>query len=206
MMKTDRGIVDLAYPVRCCDENGTFKYLKTVTYPAEYIITAEQQELARKRLEERKKELIDGVKPGELVFVRMGSTFRGKTPDHTGQHRMRCEFKNLEGNQFFIELGSTCREDEFSFSYSIDRQLEKKYHEEEREVIEHNSRTLNRNLWKKLPQQYQYNAKGMQNTRHEEYTWTRILDIVNGAYGCNYTSARCIDHIVRCEDICSTCK
>ena len=108
-----------AYP------NNTFKYKKTCSYPDEWIVTDEQIALATKELERSQVETKKKHK-NSLLFVGMGMTYETNTD--IGNFRIRTEFLNRYGKQFFVELGTAVDHDYTRCDFSIDRnQKEDKY-------------------------------------------------------------------------------
>lgn len=198
LITNDCWIDRIATPVRCYNINNNFLHLRTVSYPVEYIVTEQQMQVAKERAEQRKQELIEGVKPGELVFVSMGCDYSSEMPDAVGNHRIRCRFTDGNGRTLFIELCRAARTEGFYVDAVEDIQLEEQYRQDCLEVVKHNTKTLSMNAHKPMPSQY-YRL-------HFDYnkciqgTWPAIVEFINDNFHCNYTSARKIDHFVYIDD------
>lgn len=198
LIKEDYWIDRIADPVKCYDENRNFLHLHTVTYPIEYIVTEQQMQVAKERAEQRKQELIEGVKPGELVFVSMGCDYSSEMPDAVGNERIRCRFIDGKGRTLFIELCHAAMTEDFYVNAVVDIQLEEQYRRDYWEVVEHNKKTLNRNDYKPIPSVY-YRLH-IDYNKYIPGTWKSILQFINDNFHCNYTSARKIDHFVYIDD------
>lgn len=198
LIKEDYWIDRIATPVKCYDKNRNFLHHHTVTYPIEYIVTEQQMQVAKELAEQRKQELIKGVKPGELVFISMGCDYPSEMPDAVGSHSIRCRFTDGKGRTLFIKLCRAARTEDFYVDAVDDIQLEEQYRQDFWEVVEYNKKTLNRSDYKPLPSQY-YRL-------HFDYnkciqgTWPAIVEFINRHFDCNYTSARKIDHFVYIDD------
>ena len=184
------------------------KYLgkMTATYPVEYIVTGEQIDCAKVLRDNRHEELLQGIAPGELVFVSMGGDYGSDDPDSVGNHRIRCNFLNDAGEDFFLELCKGLQdkkhpEETFWVDFSVDLRKDREYDAETIRVRNHNSKCLNYSEHLPYPVQDQYNARGVARTRiGMPFTWSNVLEWVNTTYGCSYTSARKIDHFVTCDE------
>lgn len=184
---SDKWVNAIQFPTTCCDKNHNFKYFKTCSYPEEYIITEEQIQQAREIAEERKRHILENIKANDLVFVAMGCDYSG-TPEEVCNHRIRCNFMNIDGKRFFIEI-IKCREYGFFIDFSID--LDK---QEE-------------NKKKRIKAQTEYNYMGVEkNLISKPFTWANVLAFINNTYNCCYTNARLIRYFVRCEDFINCCK
>ena len=176
LIKEDYWISNIAHAVGCYDSKMQFKHYRTVTYPIEYIVTEQQIEEAKKAYSHRHNELLDSLKPGELVFVTMGMNFDNELSDSPNNHRIRCNFKNAAGNEYFIELTATmdCK------NYYVDFSIQKEYKltEEGMQTIKH------------------YGACGLDRNSQIPATWDAILNLVNKTYKCNYTTGRLFKHFI----------
>ena len=187
---SDKWVNDIQHAVKCCDKNGNFKYFRSCSYPVEYIVSEEQIQQAKEMAEERKHYILENIKQNDLVFVAMGRDYSG-TPGDVQNHRIRCNFKNIEGKRFFIEL-IKCNNDGFYIDFSID--LDKQEENEKKRIID------------LFYPQTEYNAKGVEKTKvNAPFTFENVLQFVNETYNCCYTNARLIRHFVRCEDFINTC-
>lgn len=204
LIKEDEWISNIARPVACYDKFHKFLHFKTCSYPYEYIVTEEQIAEAKKLWEKRRQEEIASLEKGVLAFVAMGCDFTSKYENGVGNHRMRGDFKNSKGEQFFVEFTRFANEEIFTIEYSIDRALQKKYNKECEEQFERNAKLP----WKErnhrgIPQYY-YNARGAER-KEVKATWDDVLEFINETYGCNYKSAKLFHWFVRPEDFVSEC-
>lgn len=198
LITQDSWISLLAKPTECHDQHGRFKHYRTCSYPVEYIVTEEQIRTAQERQEQRKKELIEGIKPGELVFVSMGCDYPTDNPDGVGNHRIRCHFTDGHGRTLFIELCRAARTEVFYVDAVEDIHLEEQYRQDCLEVVRHNTETRRMNAHKPMPSQYYRLQVG----RNEVIpgTWPAVVKFINRHFNCSYTSARKIDHFVYIDD------
>ena len=65
-----------AYPVTCCDKHGNFTHKRSCTYPIEYIVTDELQDVAYEYRKKMERECLSQIKDDDLVLLRMGCNFR----------------------------------------------------------------------------------------------------------------------------------
>ena len=187
----DKWVNAIQYAVKCLDRNHNFKYFRTCSYPVEYIVSEEQIRQAREIAEERKRHILENIKANDLVFVAMGGDYSG-TPGDVCNHRIRCNFKNIDGKRFFIEISSVFK-DGFFIDSSID--LDKQEENEKKRIKE------------PFYPQTEYNAKGVEKTLiNKLFTWANVLAFINETYNCCYTNARFISYFVRCEDFTNCCK
>ncbi len=98
--------------------DSKFKYKKTCSYPAEWIVTEKQIALATKELERSQAETAKKHK-NSLLFVGMGTTY--DTATDIGNHRIRTEFLNKHGQRFFVEFGTGADYETARCDHSIDR-------------------------------------------------------------------------------------
>ena len=188
---SDKWVNAIQYPVKCYDNNSNFKYFRTCSYPVEYIVSEEQIRQAREIAEERKRHILENIKANDLVFVAMGGDYSG-TPGDVCNHRIRCNFKNIDGKRFFIEILKGCK-DGFFIDFSID--LDKQEENEKKRIKE------------PFYPQTEYNAKGVEKTTiNKPFTFENVLQFVNDTYNCCYTNAQLIRYFVRCEDFTNCCK
>ena len=112
MFKNNISIVNkFASPVTCCDRYGKFTHKKSCTYPIEYIVTDELQEIASEYRKKMEKECLSKIKDGDLVLLRMGANFR-ETRDLQNSdlenHRLRLSFTDKSGVHVMGDICS-CR-------------------------------------------------------------------------------------------------
>lgn len=211
-MACDKGIHECATANGYCDKNHRLigKYVNYPSWRDVHDISDEQIAIAKENFQRRKNEELANIKRGEIVFVAMGGDFTPKIENGVGNYRMRCDFRNSAGEQFFIELCCCCdagKEQSFWVDFSIDRQLQKQYENEINAMIERNKNLpfLKREHTSRVPQYY-YNAKGVQ---HKEikmpFTWDNVVKFINETYGCNYKSARLFRYFIRPEDYVCEC-
>lgn len=188
---SDKWVNAIQYPVKCYDNNSNFKYFRTCSYPVEYIVSEEQIRQAREIAEERKRHILENIKANDLVFVAMGGDYSG-LPEEVRNHRIRCNFKNIDGKRFFIEILKGCKDGFFiDFSIDLDKQEENK----------------KKRIKEPFCQQTEYNAMGVEKTHiNKPFTWANVLAFINETYNCCYTNARHFRYFVRCEDFTNCCK
>lgn len=89
-----------ANPVTCCDQYGKFTHKKSCTYPIEYIVTDDLQEIASEYRKKMEKECLNQIKDGDLVLLRMGGNFyetRDLQNSDLENHRLRLSFIDKSG-------------------------------------------------------------------------------------------------------------
>lgn len=186
LINEDKWISEIAFAVEGVSKEGKHKYWRTVTYPDEYYVTEEQIAKAKVEFARRKKEEIESIGKGDLAFVAMGMCFKPYKEDGVGCHRMRCDFTNLEGEQFFLEL--TLGANGFFFvDFSIDRQ------KQEEDNKSHGFR------------QTCYYAKGATRQTYVDDTWHDVIRFVNKTYGCDYKTAKLFRYFVNPDDYVCHC-
>lgn len=186
LIKEDKWISEIAFACECVSKEGKHLYWRTVTYPDEYYVTEEQISIAKKHFERRKKEEIESLGKGDLAFVAMGMCFKPFEENGVGCHRMRGDFTNLKGEQFFLEL-TLGMDGGFFVDFSIDRQKQKEDEES------------------KGFQQTCYGAKGVDHRTYVKDTWPAVLDFVNKTYGCDYKTAKLFRYFVSPDDYVCHC-
>lgn len=135
------------------------------SYPTTYIATKEQVEEAKRFVKIRHDEILREIRVNELVFAPMGMSYEHPNEDNVRNYRIRCKFRNLKGETYFVEFnfcensGVWCTE-----NICLD--------------IERGKRGY-------------YNAKKLENILlAREFTFSRILELINRQFGCCYKSAR----------------
>lgn len=186
LIKEDEWISAIAKATEGVTKEGKHLYWRTVTYPNDYYVTEEQIFDAKKHFERRKKEEIESLGKGDLAFVAMGGCFKSHNPNGVGCHRMRGDFTNLKGEQFFLEL-TLGANGVFFVDFSIDRQKQKE--DEEKCGF----------------QQTCYYAKGADRKTYVQENWDAVLDFVNKTYGCNYKTAKLFRYFVSPDDYVCHC-
>ena len=150
----------VAYAHGHYDQSGRFKYKATCSYPVKWIVTDEQIEIANKEVERCRKEIFD-KHYNDLLFCGMGMTF---PESDVTNYRIRTEFLNKEGQQFFVEFSTGRRPTDMCCDYSIDRSKQKDRNDE----------------------QAGYNYGSLQRRDLPEYTKKNILDLVNSTFKCAF--------------------
>jgi len=186
LIKEDYWIRCIAQPVACCDQYGKFKHYRTCSYPDEYIVTPEQIEQAKTEYQRRHREELESLQPGILAFVTMGMDFDVKLDNSPNNHRIRCNFYNSKGHKYFIELTSTMDKKHYFVDFSVDVDLE-----EQRKGT--------------FIQDY-YNACGLTRAVKIPATWPAILQLVNHAYKCNYTTGKLFKYFISPDEYSNTSK
>ena len=101
LFKTDISNVNkFANPVTCRDQYGKFTHKRSCTYPVEYIVTDELQEIASEYRKKMEKECLSQIKDDDLVLLRMGANFyetRDLQNSDLENHRLRLSFIDKSG-------------------------------------------------------------------------------------------------------------
>ncbi len=161
---------------KCLTSNSVFKHMQTCSYPITYIVTEEQIALAKSEKLRGKMKALESI-GNKLVFVGMGMTYDIKPNeelemyDDIGNHRIRTEFVNDKGNQYFLEFSKSARRPtEAHIDFAIDRtkqiQLNDSYH---RQGEFYNYKGLERNL------------TGVFYSKHS------IINLVNRHFDCSFS-------------------
>ena len=97
-----------AHPMTCCNEHGEFIHKRSCTYPVEYIVTDELQEIASEYRKKIERECLSQIKDDDLVLLRMGGNFY-ETIDLQNSdlenHRLRLSFIDKNG---VLVMGDIC--------------------------------------------------------------------------------------------------
>ncbi len=178
----------VAYAHQHCNSNGVFIEFITCSYPVTYIVTPEQIEEAKKECERAKIERINGI-GNKLVFVGMGMDYLPRYEGDPANHRIRTEFKNIHGNEFFIEVGTNGPEN-MRIDFAIDRTMQKKLNDE-----------VNK-------QSQFYNYHGLERSKNiYTYTKERILSLVNREFDCKFIEMEVDNYNLSTDDfICQSPK
>ncbi len=88
---------------KCCDEFHNFKHFQAMAKHANYIVTEEQINLAKKETEKAKQIVLDENK-NKLLFSGMGSGNLEIEDKKVANYRFRTVFKNRIGSTYFIEF------------------------------------------------------------------------------------------------------
>lgn len=207
-MASDEGIHECATARGYCNEfhHEVGKYVNYPSWRDVHDITTEQIAEAKKHYQRRHDEEIASLKKGVLAFVAMGCDFTSKLENGVGNHRMRGDFCNSKGEQFFVEFCLSAREETFWVDFSIDRQLQKKYNEEVNDQWEKNKGLpYGKRDHRNIPQYY-YNARGVERTGVKiEATWPAVIKFINETYGCAYKTAKLFRYFVSPDDFVCHC-
>lgn len=152
----------------CADSKGHFLHKKALCYPLEYIVSDEQINTAKEKREADKIEFIrQNVET--LIFKGMGSTYSERFPDDVCNHRVRTEFRNIEGHRYFIEF---CRgtSDNLQIPHAIDRDLEDLCNEKKYKDQPYNN----------------YAGLELKNRPSLPYTKANLLQVVNQHFKCDF--------------------
>ncbi len=163
-----------------CNAGGELINRQTCSYPVRYIVTDAQIEKAKKELKRAKQETFE-KHFNDLLFVGMGMEYPARYEDDVCNHRIRTEFLNKDGKQFFVEFG-TGRGEEMRVDYSVDRDLEKIRKSE------------------KSQRQDYYNYKNLEKMQPIKYTKTNILNLVNNVFICDFKKIVVDNYTVSCND------
>lgn len=208
-MTSDYGIFECATANGYCDKNHREigKYVNYPSWEDVHDITPEQIAEAKRHFQRRHDEEIASLSKGDLAFVAMGCDFTSHLEDGVGNYRMRGDFKNSQGEQFFIEFSLSPNEETFWIDFSIDRQLQKKYEKECQDLYEKNKNLpYGKQDHRRIPQYY-YNAKNVEKYMKVKViaTWTEVIKFINNTYGCNYKTAKLFRYFVSPDDYVCYC-
>lgn len=173
---------DVTFAHKCCDKFNNFLYYSTCYCS----VTPEQKAKAFEELERSRKEKINNLKAGQLLFVGMGMPYKERYEGDLCNHRIRTYFKNNEGILFFVEFG-TGRENEMRCDYSINVTLQK----------ELNDSPKKQGLF--------YNFGNLENGGLGIYSKNNILSIINHTFKCSYKSVEVDNYTLNCEDFICFC-
>ena len=186
---------EVAYAHQCCDKDGKFKHYSTCSYPVRYIVTKAQINEAKGLIEFDKKARQNFIKhnPEVLVFVGMGCTYAPRFEGDLCNHRIRTEFKNMEGHSYFIEVG-TGRGQEMRVDHSIDRDLEIEHDSNLERLSKEMEKVKYRSTeWFKLHEakerwwkQPYNNFANLERGAYGDYTKKNLLRIINNNFNCAF--------------------
>ena len=165
----------VAYAHQCWSSSPGSKFLhySTCSYPDRYIVTEEHIALATKEIERSQKETQEAHK-NSLLFVGMGMT--RKAGEQIDNFRIRTEFLNKHGKQFFVEFGTTADYQSTRCDHSIDRENDK-------------------NNYNDLERGYNI-RKGLC-----DYTPKAVLELVNRIFDCAFTEIFIDNYDLSCEGV-----
>ena len=209
LIKEDKWIREIAHAVEGVRYNGNVKehlYWRTVSYPDEYYVTEAQISEAKKHYQRRHDEEMANLKKGELAFVCMGSMYSPKKENGVGCYRIRCEFKNINGNHYFIEFSLSGRGDEMYYiDFSIDRDRQAEYEKAHLQWWQ-----KNKDLPLRKRENFNFNegchcACGVGRNMEVSATFPDILDFVNRHYKCNYKSVKLFEYFISPDEYINEC-
>lgn len=158
-----------------------FKHYATVSYPIQYIVTKEQIEAAKAEWKRDSDEILKENK-NHLLFKTMG--MRRGIKGEIDNHRIRVEFVNSKGNEYFIEICPSHYKwlGDIHVTHSIDR-------------------TLQKEMGDRVDcQKHFYNAFGLERPGETglpyKYTEESILKMVNEVFDCKFKKI-IIDHYTK---------
>ena len=166
LITDDKMLYKIANASPCYRSDGkTLIHYRTVTYPTEYIVTEEQIAEAKRLVKIRHDEILREIGFNELVFSPIGMSYEHPNKDNVRNYRIRCKFRNLKGETFFVE---------FSFFENTGVWC-----------------TVNICLDKEDGGRGYYDAKQLENKcLAHEFTFSHILGLINRQFKCCYKSAR----------------
>ena len=173
----------VAHAHGCLDSRGVFKHKKALMYPTSYKVTDEQIQEAKEETERAKIETLKKNK-NILLFVGMGMGYEERYKDDVCNWRIRTEFKTPNGRVYFVEFGTGLDNTTIRCDHSIDRTRE-----DELSSNVHN-------------QQEFYNYKNLErNSELGKYTKSRILEIVNRTFNCNFKKVVIDEYNISCDGV-----
>lgn len=183
LITDDKMLFAIANASPCYESDGkTLIHYRTVTYPTEYIVTEEQIAEAKRLTKIRHDEILSEIGFNELVFSPMGMSYEHPDKDNVRNYRIRCKFRNLKGENYFVE---------FNF-------------------CENSSVWCTENICldKEEGSKGYYDAKQLENKLlAREFTFSRILELINRQFKCSYKSARLLSsRIVFYDEYVCKCK
>lgn len=165
--------------------DGLQKHLAYIAliYPNRYGVTADQIEVAKRQLEQDKRDAIERLTDsGILLMVGMGSVRNTTDPDEIDNHRVRGEFKAPDGRLYFIEV-SINNNHRMYCNHSVDRDAEK------------------RSADPRYQKTYYNNCKGLERLSElGNYTKSRLLVEVFRSFGCRFTDVEIDSYTLGTED------
>ena len=182
LISNDKMIYKIANASPCYRSDGkTLIHYRTVTYPTDYIVTEEQIAEAKRLVKIRHDEILREIRVNELVFSPMGMSYEHPNEDNVRNYRIRCQFRNLKDENYFIEFnfcensGVWCTE-----NICLDKEEGKRGY---------------------------YDAKQLENKLlAHEFTFSHILRLINYQFKCCYKSARLLSsHIVFYDEYVCKC-
>lgn len=183
LITNDKMLFAIANASSCYKSDGkTLIHYRTVIYPTEYIVTEEQIAEAKRLTKIRHDEILSEIGFNELVFSPMGMSYEHPDKDNVRNYRIRCKFRNLKGENYFVEFnfcensGVWCTE-----NICLDKEKGSKGY---------------------------YDAKQLENKLlAREFTFSRILELINRQFKCSYKSARLLSsRIVFYDEYVCKCK
>ena len=173
----------VAFAHGCYTANMQFKHKLALYYPKRYIVNSQEITIAKELLEKKRQQVLKDNK-NNLLFVGMGADFRPTIENGVGNHRIRTEFLNSKGKQYFIEFGTCYNNQNLRIDHAIDRDKEKELdHAHDKQGEYYNYHDLERN------------------TPEMEYTYKNILDLVNSHFGCNFKKMVVDSHNITCDNV-----
>ena len=191
-----------------------FKGFQTCTYPNEnrVFVTEEQIKQAKEERERAAKETLTKHK-NDLLFVGMGMNYKPRYKNDVCNHRIRTEFLNSEGKQFFIEVG-TGRGNDMRIDFAIDRNLQIEYDKKntlyferiraEKQKENPNTKKIDslREKQKVFQSQPYYNYNNLERSgRTLKYTLQNVLKLVNKNFNCNFKNIVIDYYNISCNGI-----
>ena len=176
---------EVALAHKCCDKNLVKVGYCAMIYPKRYLVTVEQVQEAKRELQEAKSRVFKEHKQ-DLLFVGMGMPFEPNAENYfsdVGNHRIRTQFLNSDGHEYFVEFGLGLR-GQMRVDFSIDIELKEFYNDD----YEHQGEF--------------YNFMGLERKSGKvgEYSKQNILDLVNTIFGCNFNKVVVDNYVIYPDD------
>jgi len=164
------------------DSQSNFKYKATCSYPTSYIVNDDQIESAKKLWSEAKEKTLK-KHFNDLLFCSMGMDYKPRYEDDICNFRIRTEFINDLGQQFFVEVSAWDKID-MHVDFAIDRTTQYK--------IDPNGN--------KDQSQY-YNYKGLERIRVTPYTNENLIQWINKNFNCSFKNIIIDKHNISCNGV-----
>ena len=218
MMQSDKGIREARYAIgygRWLNGESVTDghYVDWPDYRSKWEISEEQMSKAKERFEQRKAEVMERVsKPGVLCFHAMGMDYEPTVEDGIGNYRIRANFKDKTGHEWFIELhphrdwNINADESKGAWGEVYDtarNAAEKKAYEDERERVLEKYGT-----WWKIPTNERPHCPMTHYENIEAagpFTYGNILSWINHRFGTDYKELYLERYFLECDDTISEC-
>lgn len=218
MMQNDKGIREARYATgygRWFNGESVTDghYVNWPDYRSKWEISEEQMDEAKERFEERKEEVMELVSAnGVLCFHAMGMDYEPTIEDGIGNYRIRANFKDKTGHDWFVEL-HPCRDEKVDadeskgawgevYDTGRNKAEEKAYNDERKRVLEKYG------SWWKIPTNERPNCPFYHYENVEvagPFTYGNILEWINNRFKTDFKELYLERYFLDCDDTNSEC-